>query len=598
MRLLLALLLMFPLLTEAAVRRLSECGTLPATISEAEPFDLDACSLANGDDITSLLTDIRTEWPTGFYVRAPSQTVSVISDYIAWPTATKTYVFLEDQSAANKLTIQHKTSPGNFYVMWGFSNFTTVKIGGSNLSITFKGNHPGLANCTQHPNYASDPLCDWAANYGLLDFRVSDGSLAQLVDVRANVQFSQQYAIYTLGAECAASACGTPNHIQQLNVAGVFYATSGVFFHHGVINAWSDPDRTVVVDPYVRGTGWDGTLSSATQDGLPIGCISFADKQSRAASVIGYNFATLTGGVSLQYGSGGFIPRNPGTIGSASAPFVIRMKDVGVTGPGTAYQAGVRPKNPGEAILFKGDPANDTGTTPSRYLRVVKQPDTYGSGAASAPATGCAYNPGDGGLSELFRFENNSGGSTEGYHLHLTGDWRTASGGGTWTRGPLATLGMNDSNTTYPVRKIQFRVASGTTIADTMTIKDQTTLYGPGTWANVSVEDASAVVQGQSSVVRDTNVSGTVTLASGTESTTISNVRFTGTARAVITNSGATGTVITNLCVPDGSSIAGSGTVLYQGVSQSLPYIIPNGTQNCSITADGKPNKPTGGSVN
>jgi hypothetical protein len=59
------------------VRELSECGTLPATISEAAPFDLDACSLVTGDDIATLLKDVATEWDA-VHVRAPLQTVSVI----------------------------------------------------------------------------------------------------------------------------------------------------------------------------------------------------------------------------------------------------------------------------------------------------------------------------------------------------------------------------------------------------------------------------------------------------------------------------------------------------------------------------------------
>ncbi len=86
--------------------RLANC-TLPTfTPSEAQPFELDACAINDGDDVTLLLTDIRDRWPAGFYVRAPSRTLSVISDTIKWTSATKTYVFMEN--GANRLTVQHK----------------------------------------------------------------------------------------------------------------------------------------------------------------------------------------------------------------------------------------------------------------------------------------------------------------------------------------------------------------------------------------------------------------------------------------------------------------------------------------------------------
>ena len=104
-RLILAGIIMTVLLdASAATRRLATNCTLPAfTPSEAQPFDLDACTINDGDDITALLTDIRSRWPGGFYVRAPSRSVSVVSNTIKWPSDTKVYMFLEDENPANHI---------------------------------------------------------------------------------------------------------------------------------------------------------------------------------------------------------------------------------------------------------------------------------------------------------------------------------------------------------------------------------------------------------------------------------------------------------------------------------------------------------------
>ena len=200
------LLLLLAIDASAAVRRLDTDCTLPGSPpSEAQPFDLDPARSAEATTLPELLKDIRHKWPSGFYVRAPSKTVTVISDYIAWPSTTKVYVFMEDQDPANKLTVQHGPTRPTIWRMWKFENFTTVKLGGPNLSITFRGNHPGLANCDAQYPYAiaagipdaTAKICD--INRGLIEFRMSDGTQATLADVRANVKFAQQYRDLHLG---------------------------------------------------------------------------------------------------------------------------------------------------------------------------------------------------------------------------------------------------------------------------------------------------------------------------------------------------------------------------------------------------------------
>jgi hypothetical protein len=591
MRLLLILLL-FPFAAFGANRTLSDCTGLPAVGSpptEASPYDLDGCTIIDGDDITGILTGAASRWGS-VALRAPSKTLWVVSDYISFDV--NNFYFLEDQSRSNTLRVQHKvitTNTPGFWTMWRFNDFNTVKIGGPNLSLTFQGNHPGLANCSSWPNWSSGSNCD--QNQGLVEFRMNDGTQATLADFRANIRFSQQYAIYTWGnVDYGAST----NKILQLNVAGMFYATSGIFFHQGVRNAWADPDRTVFSDPYVRVFGWTGEAPGPTEYGLKLGCIDQVNDQVRMSSFVGYGVESITGGWTGEYGAAGFVPRNIGAIGSAASPLKIRLKDVSVSGPGTGYEAGVRVKSTVEPLFFKGDPAGDLGFTPSRFVDLIKLPDTYGSGAGGFSLSGCTtgtVNTFSNAAMLMIKLENDQGASTEGYKFRFYGDWRHPTQGGTFSLAEMVRFGSNLD--TFPVRKNAAWLSHGVVWPQsTVTLRDQSTISGPGTWVNVLVEDASAIVPGRNSTVTDTNVSGVVTVSANTENTTVLNVNFTGSARAVITvGSGSTATV-DDVCVPNGSTITGSGTVTYEGSVRTLPYTIPNGTQNCNVTANARPNPP------
>jgi hypothetical protein len=578
--LLVATLIFFALDATAAVRRLATDCTLPGyTPSEAQPFDLDSCTIQNGDDITQLLTDIRSKWPSGFYVRAPSRSISVISNTINWPSDTKFYVFMEDQDANNKMLIQHANPPTDFYTLWKFQNFDTVKIGGKNLSLTLKGNHPGLANCdVQYPTYTSSAICD--ANRGLLEFRMTDGTMANLADVRANISYAQQYSIYTWGD---AGAGGTKNKIYQLNVAGLHYATSGVFFHQGVRNAWADPNKTVISDPYMRMAGWDGSVPGASQGGLPMGCGDQNKDQVRMASFNGYYTDSVTGGITIEYGGGNFVQRYGGRFGTSAAdPFVVRVKDWMVTGPNEqGYRPGVRVKKTSEVILFKGDPHDtpDTGQ-PIRFVRFVKVPSTYGDGPANSPLAGCAYNNNTfDGASNLIRLENSTDKLNRDWYVTLSGDWNT-----NFVRGELFLFAFDPSRS----YRHTLNADSGTTITDLITMYDTDTVTGPGTYTNIRVSDYSASTQGQANTITATNVTGSVLIDANTATTTISNVDFKGSARTIITVGSGSSAVVSHLCAAAGSNITGAGKLTYDGVDVTMPFTV-SGANNCS---DGSPPVP------
>jgi hypothetical protein len=605
-RLILALLLCWPLAVFAVDRDLDDC-TVGSTPTALAPLDLDNCTISDGDDISGILIGLASTYGD-VYVRAPSRTANVVAAYTVFTV--DDFYFLEDEDGRNTFLIQHKVVDGTscsgaacegFFTLWRLEQFDHVVIGGQSLSITFVGNHPGLANCAAQNRPAlqtgwgsgSADICD--INKGLVDIYVGDGVQPALFDFRANVKFSQMYALMSGGYNANENMT---NRVQQVNVAGVFYATSGINTYLAVKDVWFDPDRTFITDPYVRIFGWTGTVGVGTEGGLPMGCNDTVNDQLRASAGAPYYSDSITGGISIQYGWAGFIPRFSGTIGTAEAPFVIRIQDLAITGPGTGYQAGVRVKGTGEATFFKGDP-NDKGTdTPQRFLRIIRLPDEYGSGPASNSMSGCPANSfvGADADSNFLRFENSIGISryTRNFDVEFVGDWRTTAQGGTFERGELVRMAFD----TYRAYHNTVRVASDTTFPDTLTMYDTGTATGPGTFANIAVADFNANNPGQDNLITDTNVSGTVAISANTEDTTIANVNFTGTARAVITIGASANAIVSDLCVPNGSTITGAGTLTYEGSGQSLPYTIPNSTANCSITPDPRPGPVTGGSVN
>jgi hypothetical protein len=580
-------LLLLSTQAESAVRRLSECGAFSGSPTEALPFDLDRCALASGDDVTELLKDIQSKWPNGFYVRAPSKSITVISNTIYWPTSTKYYVLLEDQDPTNKLLIQHASKPTDFWVMWRFENFDTVKIGGANLSITFQGNHPGLANCDEHYSYAiaagyseaTARICD--INRGLLEFRMSDRTEATLADIRANVRYSQSYSIYTWGSAGFAEDVGTGNKIRQFNVAGLHFATGGVFFHQGVRHAWADPDRFVLSDPYVRTYGWTGETSSSFAGGLPVGCPHHIKDQVRGNAFSGYYTDSITGGMMLEYGLLAWVPRYATKVGySEDDPFVVRIKDWGVSGPGTPYPAGVRVKKTGEGNFFKGDPhyKGEAGIT-QRFVRFEKLPDTFGSGPASGTSPGCEYSYADSD-SNFARTENSlTSFPNRDWHITFSGDWRSLNQGGSFERGQLFNFAW-DNGESYGHT---LRAAAGTEILDTIRMYDRNTVTGPGEFHDIIVANYSPALPGRGNVVADTNLTGTVTVTASTGTTTIRNVNFTGSSRTVIDVQPESKLVANNLCAPPDSIISGTGTVVLDDQVISLPHVLSN-ANTCSIS--------------
>jgi hypothetical protein len=633
-RALLVLLLCWPLAVFAVDRDLDDC-TVGSTPTALAPLDLDACTINNGDDITGILVGLDTTYGN-VYVRAPSRTLSVTSDTIAF-TVDDFYVY-EDESAANKLTVTHDPSnpSGAIYlsefqctrcdtaldycplsagtlsdlganylqrttIMWALVNFDNVLIGGANLSITLTGTHPGLGRvstltCGDKPAYPTNEI-----NVGLVDLRVTDTSNPPLVDVRANFRNAEAYGLYVAGTQVVG---GTTGRADQVNIAGVFWNTSGALVS-GARDVWFDPDRTVFNDPYNRGFGWDGAVALTT-GGRDVGC--FDRKRSangRMTNTAPYFADSLTGGVTFEWGYLGWQPRAVNVVGSAAAPFIIRIKDWGTSGPNTGYPAGVKVKKSSQSIFFKGDPFPnyDSVATPFRFIRFIALPDDYGSGlyGGSITQSSCGALNSDvvsndypDALDNTIRLEANDVNDYQniGWKVMFAGDWTT-----TWARGGLFLFQCCVDGTGQRSAEHVLRADDGMVFSDTITMYDTHTVTGPGTFSNITTDTLTNTTT-RDNTVADTNVSGAVALGASTGTTTIDNVNFTGAARAVITVATGSAAIVTDLCVPDGSTITGAGTLTYEGSGQSLPYTIPNSTANCAITADPRPGPVTGGGVN
>jgi hypothetical protein len=361
----------------------------------------------------------------------------------------------------------------------------------------------------------------------------------------------------------------------------------------------------------------------------------------------------------MEYGMPNWVMRIVGSVGSASEPFTIRVKDWGVSGPGTGYPEGVRPRNTAQVILFKGDPAEDFGSSPSRFVRWIKLPDTYGSGASatSQASPPCSHAIGTDGIANPMRFESNVvGKENRDYWFEYVGDWKShLQSGGTFVRGTelIQFGGIND---TSPNHSHIVRLATGTALAaDTIKLRDRSTVTGPGTWGNLSAEHIASysavgtlptcesaialtswngqmvtwrfltsdnrfyqcylnttpnpdewqwreVPTARNSTVTNTRVSGSVAISTDIKDTTISNVEFTGTARAIVTLGANSNVILADLCVPSGSTMTRAdetatatldgGAVTFTANSYTFGALA-----DCSITADGRPDPPSGGSV-
>jgi hypothetical protein len=467
---------------------------------------------------------------------------------------------------------------------------------------------------------------------------VDNGSKPALVDVRANIAFTQDMSIRFRGWQTAGD---TINKVQQVNIAGLHYATMGFYVNGGVRRLWMDPDRTIMSDPYNRAHGWDGTIAK-TDEGRDIGCRDDRRKQPRGGGASTIAVAELTGGVTFNYGWFTLTQRSIGRIGSAESPFVVRLQDWGSSGPGTGYPAGVMVKRAFEPILMKGDPASDLGEYPTRFIRYERLPPKYGDGlyglliadGLCAEGNPTSNNYPSGSLN-LVRLEANSSTHVNhGYDVTFSGDWETdfTRAGNRLFWFHYLTSSDSPANRSW---QHTMRLASGTVIDDPIELIDTNTITGPGVFANVTtgqVIDPSATVgslpttenflnrivllttdstvywctaydegtglctwtagpSAKDNTITDTNVSGVVTTGEYTGTLTIDNVNFTGSTRAIVSIADGSTVVMSDICAPANSTVTGTGTLTYEGEGRSLPFTLTN-EQYCNITANPRPDPP------
>jgi hypothetical protein len=609
MRLILALLLMVPMLAGAVTRTLSGDCTYDGgfTPNESTPFDLDWCTLENGDNIATLLTDLRTAYSGNLYLRAPSKTVAVTHEGTTTFTG-GAFVFVEDQSARNRLSIAHV--PGDFDAkMWQLTNQTKIVIGGPKLSMSFAGSHPGLGQ--GKPCSGTRESCTSSTEAGLLQILLSNSSNPALADIRANVSSSWSSGVYFSGG-----TSGTANRWQQVNIAGVFW-NSGVVANSGVDQVWADGDRTVVMDPFIRTPGWDGAVAK-TEGGNAIGCTDIARAQTRSGPGFGFQHTSrMTGGVTLQYGqpnANSFVPKYVGN--SRADPYIVRIVDYGRSGP-TAYTGlpeGVITKIGGQATVMKNDPSpvyDFTGPT-GRFLRFIEQTGKWGSGiqmgtiadGLCAEGNETSNNSNTGSpfiwLSEASRDSVSAQYINAYWEVTFQGIQQWVNMGNTRTYVDASNQGADSSpGPTDPDRSFGhvIRSAGGTIVPGVTAILDTVTLEGPGSWYSVRVSristDQGGWIYPNDNVIQNTAIRGVITVGDDATNTTITNVDFTNAAATILTVGAGSDVTMSDLCVPSGKQITGSGTVTIDGGSAlTLPYTFGSALTDCNITEEGPPDPP------
>jgi hypothetical protein len=615
-----ALLLCWPLAVFAVDRDLDDC-TVGSTPTALAPLDLDACTINDGDDITGILTGLATTYDD-VYVKAPSESIGVTFtgtvQFGPSGQGADEFKFFEDE--AHTLVITHVPVTADAQ-MWLLTNLDAITIGGPGLRMTFKGTHPGLG--TGNPCSGTKESCSLYDSFGLIAVSLTDNSNPALLDFRANVWNSWGHGILVLGGDNGGDGEATANRWQAANFAGLFL-NSAIYVNTGVMDVWVDPDRTVVMDPFNRLLGWDGGVALTASGGVPIGCSDSA--RAMWGSPVGVQIQyprRVSGGVTAEYGMpvmNIFVPKYIGN--SESDPYIIRVKDFGASGPTsiTGLTAGVLTKLLGISTgVIKHDPAFPYSFTAAdqRWLRIQELPPSYRSGAYLwSIASGCAGGNGTDnnystGSPFVWRAEASRDGGTTQYetayiHVDFAG-FDTAWHHMGDDREYVQAAGSGHDNApgdTDPDRTWGHvvRIASGDTMPGITTMLDSITATGPGSWNILSIArkpiDQGGYLNPVDNTVTDTRVSGIVEIGQDATGTVIDNVEFTGAARAVITIGASSAVTVTDLCVPNGSTITGTGTLTYEGSSQSLPYTIPNGTANCTITADPRPGPVTGGGVN
>jgi hypothetical protein len=608
-RLLLALILMVPMLASGAVVRLTDCGTLPGSISEGSPFDLDACNLQNGDDIALLMDDVVAEWGA-VHLRAPSATRNVI--YTGTQTFTGiAFTFVEDQSARNRLSIAHV--PDDFDAkMWVLTNLTSLRVGGTNLSMTFVGTHPGLG--TGKPCSGTRETCDWQTQVALIEVRLTDSSNPALADFRANCWMTWSSCLLFFGGAAGSDGENTVQRWQQLNLAGMFMS-SGAQVTSGVMDVWVDPDRTVTTDPWNRVAGWDGEVAGVRGDGIPVGCVDNNRAMLRTGPGIGFQYARrIEGGITAEYGhisSNAFVPKYMGN--SRADPYIVRFRDYGFSGPEalTGYPSGTMTKAPFGGIM-KNDPAPAYSMTEAfRFVRFIQLPPRYGNGVQMGPITQpCATgnttnnNTNTGSpfiwIAEASRDQVAAQYVNAWFEVTLQGitQWTDMANSRSYVRAACEGADASPGPTT-PDRchNNTLRATLGTSVPGSIPMLDNTTLTGPGSWYAPVIEKIVASpdvdVNPIDNSIINTHIHGFITVGISASNTVVHNVDFTNAAATILTVGAGSDVALSDLCVPSGKQITGSGTVTLDGGSAlTLPYTFGSTLTDCNITEEGPPDPP------
>lgn len=621
MRLLLVALLLWPLALSAVDRDLDDC-TIGGTPTAIAPLDLDDCTINDGDDITGILTGLAGTYGD-VYVKAPSQSIGVtFTDTVEFGPSGEgadEFKFFEDESAANRLTITHVPVTQDAQ-MWLMTNLKAITIGGSNLSMTFIGTHPGLGtgkSCT-----GARETCDINSQFGLIKVHLSDGSNPALADFRANFKYTWSAGVSITGGQAVG---GTANRWQQVNIAGLFLA-SGALFNSGVQNLWFDPDRTVFMDPYNRAQGWDGGIAT-TSSGRNIGCSDTARQMYRnPAGASGQYIDRVAGGLTLEYGTPNvnfFVIKYFGT--GADDRFLVRIKDMGSSGPTsiTGLPAGVASKQGVTHGIMKNDPLPDYGFTAAdqRWIAFQQLPDDYGSGMYSSSITdglceaGTSSNAFISGAPFIWLAEASSDGLASQYvnayqNVKFIGafDWDFASS----TKMHIGAAGSGadkdaccDADRTFGH---VLTIASESSVIGYTTMLDTITLTGPGIWGPINIDrvqiqtGSDDYINPNDNTITDTRVGGAVAVGQDATGTVIDNVEFTGAARAIITIGANSAVTLTDLCVPSGSTMTradNTATATLDGgaVTFTANSYTFGALTDCSITADPRPGPVTGGGV-
>jgi hypothetical protein len=490
------------------------------------PIALDWFQPSENQNITGLLTHLSSIYRPTLYLKAPSISLTLLSDYIDFGARGVTrFAFLESEAAVKiKLT-------GNGGTMWHLDTVSELVIG----SIV-KKNSPADYHLTLEGTWAWDNRSTTEIESIVEAYNVN--STAEEFYLRFNTRNAKAHGIRISGVRPPATTYIAGLHENSAMYTGL-QGTKIVF------------EDAYFSDPLAYAYGWKGGLDGGSA------LLQTEEPRSnpRARQVVVVNSEAVLGSLTLQYGGEQFLGFFVKKFGTGPAePLVVTYKDLGYSGPNNlGYPAGVA----------LGD---------AWYMRIAGKFDGLGLVQPDLRFL-------------KFIFENQYGPYNQPYGFFLEASQLDDNPNGTGTQDSYTTFTtVNAAGTmgglaagAHPEDDIHHMTWQGdgvhpAQVSGTLLISHSDTVRD-GQFHDLRLMKLENGKGGINNRVEKVAFTGAVTVDPAVVHTSIENSTWLGDARTVMLVGSGADVTLQSVAPPRFSMIEGSGTVVLDGVRVSLPYV-------------------------